>query len=41
MKAYGGFGTSWVTDLINIIVKDGCIPDDWREYPVACVQWIG
>ena len=31
MKASGGFGTRWVTDLINNIVKEGCIPDDWRK----------
>ena len=30
MKASGGFGTRWMTDLINNIVK-GCIPDDWRK----------
>ena len=30
MKASGGFGTSWMTDLNNI-VKEGCIPDDWRK----------
>ena len=31
MKASGGFGTRWMTDLINQIVKEGCIPDDWRK----------
>ena len=31
MKAFGGFGTRWMTDLINNIVKEGCIPDDWRK----------
>ena len=31
MKASGGFGTRWMTDLINNIVKAGCIPDDWRK----------
>ena len=29
MKTSGGFGTRWMTDLINNIVKDGCIPDGW------------
>ena len=29
MKASGGFGTRWMTDLINNIVKEGYIPDDW------------
>ena len=31
MKASGGFGTRWMTDLINNIVKECCIPDDWRN----------
>ena len=31
MKASGGFGTRWMTDLINNIVKEGYIPDDWRK----------
>ena len=31
MKASDGFGTRWMTDLINSIVKEGCIPDDWRK----------
>ena len=31
MQAVGGFGLRWMTDLINNIVKEGCIPDDWRK----------
>ena len=31
MKASGGFGSRWMTDLINNIVKEYCIPDDWRN----------
>ena len=31
MKASDAFGTRWMTDLINNIVKEGCIPDDWRK----------
>ena len=31
MNASGGFGTTWMTDLINHIVKEGCIPDNWRK----------
>ena len=31
MKASVSFGTRWMTDLINNIVKEGCIPDDWRK----------
>ena len=29
-----------MTDLINNIVKESCIPDDLeKEYPGASVQW--
>ena len=39
MKAAGGIGSRWMTDLINNIVKKGCIPDDWRKkYPGTSVQ---
>ena len=31
MKEAGGSGSKWMTDLINNIVKEGCIPDDWRK----------
>ena len=31
MKATGGFGSRWTTDLVNNIVKEGCIPG-------TCVQ---
>ena len=31
MKASGGLRTRWMTDLINNIVKEGCIPYDWRN----------
>ena len=31
MEASDGFGSRWMTDLINNIVKEGCILDDWRE----------
>ena len=31
MKASDGFGTRWMTDLINTIVKEGYIPDDCRK----------
>ena len=31
MKAAGDFGSRWMTDLINNIVKESCIPDDWRK----------
>ena len=31
MKESGGFGSRWMTDLINNIVNKDCIPDDWRN----------
>ena len=31
MKAAGGFGSRWMTDLINNIVKEGFVPDDRRK----------
>ena len=31
LKASGGFGTRWRTNLINNIVKESCIPDVWRK----------
>ena len=35
-KAAGGFGSRWMTDLINNIVKEGCIPDDWSILVPVC-----
>ena len=37
-KAAGGFGSRWMTDLINTIVKEGCIPDDWRVSWYLCTR---
>ena len=31
MKAFGGFGSRWMTDRINNIVKEGSISEDWRK----------
>ena len=31
MKASGILGARWMTDLINNIIKDSCISDDWRK----------
>ena len=28
VSAYDDFGTRWMTDLNNNIIKEGCIPDD-------------
>ena len=37
MKVSGCFGTRWMTDLINNIVKEGCFPDDWRKFVLTPV----
>ena len=31
MKAFGDLGTRRMADLINNIIKEGGIPDDWRK----------
>jgi len=31
LKATGVAGKHWVIDVCNCIVKEGCIPDDWRR----------
>ena len=31
MKSSGGFGSRWMTDMINNIIKEDCIHDDWRK----------
>ena len=30
-KAPEGIGTQWLLDLCNGIVKEGCIPEDWKS----------
>jgi len=27
----GDIGTPWILDLYNGIVKEGCIPDEWKS----------
>ena len=50
MKAAGGFGKRWITNLINNIVKEEYIPEDWRNSilvhvykgkgdPLVCVSY--
>jgi len=31
IQATGDFGTQWILDLCNSIVKEGCIPEDWKS----------
>jgi len=45
-QATQGIGTQWLLDLCNGIVKEGCIPEDWKSsvvyYPFTkgkVIQW--
>ena len=40
-KSSGGFGTRWMTDLINNIVKEGSILDDWRRKSTMVLLYNG
>jgi len=31
IQATGDIGTQWILDLCNGIVKEGCIPKDWKS----------
>ena len=31
LKAAGGTGIAWVTEICNAVVKEGRIPEDWRK----------
>ena len=31
IQATEGIGTQWLSDLCNGIVKEGCIPEDWKS----------
>jgi len=31
IQATGDIGTQWLLDLFNGIVKEGCIPEDWKS----------
>jgi len=37
LKAAGETGVSWVTDLCNVIVKEGRIPADWKKSWIVSV----
>jgi len=34
IPATGDIGTQWLLDLFNGIVKEGCIPEDWKSSAV-------
>jgi len=45
IQAAGDTGTQWLLDLCNGIVKEGCIPEDWKSSVVLPVykgkgMWI-
>jgi hypothetical protein len=31
LRATGNVGVHWITDLCNIVIADGKIPEDWRK----------
>ena len=31
IQTTGDIGTQWILDLCNGIVKEGCIPEDWKS----------
>jgi len=31
IQATGDIGTQWILDLCNVILKEGCIPEDWKS----------
>jgi len=52
IQATEGIGTQWLLDLCNAIVKEGCIPEDWKSSvilpiyggkgdPVDCGSYMG
>jgi len=39
IQATGDIGTQQILDLCNGIVKEGCIPEDWKSSMVSPIQW--
>jgi len=45
MQATDDIGTQWILDLCSGIVKEGCIPEDWKSsevlpiYKGKGIQW--
>ena len=37
MEASYGLGTGWMTDRMNNIIKEYCIPDDWGTSTLVAV----
>jgi len=36
----GDIGTQWILDLCNGIVKEGCIPEDWKSSVVLPIYKV-
>jgi len=47
IQTTGDIGTQWILDLCNRIVKEGCIPEDWKPIykgkgdPIKCGSYRG
>jgi len=42
IQATGDIATEWIQDLCNGIVKEGCIPEDWKSNMVLPIyKWKG
>jgi len=45
IQSTGNIGTQWILDLCKGIVKEGCIPEDWKSsmvlpiYKGKGIQW--
>jgi len=37
LQVTGDIGTQWILDLCNGVVKEGCVPEDWRSSMVLPV----
>jgi len=37
IQATGDIGTQWILDLCNGIVKEGCIPENWKSSVVLLI----
>jgi len=40
IQATGDIGTQWILDLCNSIVKEGCIPEDWKSSVVLPIYTL-
>ena len=40
IQTTGDIGTQWILELFNGIVKEGCIPEDWKSSVGSNGVWI-